>query len=219
MIRFALPSLPRPTATLVLGLLSATAALGPAAADEPPSASQQSRIDTERAVTEAVEPERDRGRILAELYDRLGQAPDEGSSQLIVGAIEKLWLKSGSDTIDLLMKRAIQLVNAEDLDIALEILDSVVELAPDYSEGWNQRATVYFMKRDFERSLGDLRYVLRIDPRHFKAINGLGLILQQLGDKAAALKAFRQVLKVYPHLETARQSVNELTREVEGQGI
>ena len=117
------------------------------------------------------------------------------------------------------MQRAIALVNTEDLDVALEILDEVVALAPDYSEGWNQRATVHFMKQDYDLSLGDLRNVLRLDPRHFKAINGLGLIMERLGDKPAALKAFRKVLEVYPQLGTTRRSVEELAHEVEGQGI
>ncbi|MGI9383826.1 MAG: tetratricopeptide repeat protein [Methyloligellaceae bacterium] len=188
--------------------------VAPIATAEPADTTQQPRVEAT-----PPEPEKSRAQILTELYDRLRGASDEESAGLIAGAIEKLWLRSGSDTIDLLMNRAIQMVNEEDLDIALKILDSVISLAPDYSEGWNQRATVYFIKKDYESSLNDLRRVLRLDPQHFKAINGLGLIMQELGDKEAALKAFRQVLKVHPHLGVAQQSVEELVREVEGQGI
>lgn len=165
------------------------------------------------------ESEAARTEILAGLYDRLRQAQNAESAAPIARTIEELWLRSGSDTVDVLMSRAIILVQDNDYDQAIEILDSVTSIAPEYSEGWNQRATVYFLKRDYDRSLNDLRQVLALDPRHFKAINGLALILQELGDKPAALKAYRKALQVHPHLGGANQAIKELEREVEGQGI
>lgn len=165
------------------------------------------------------EPEADRGTILADLYDRLRQAQDADSAEPIARTIEELWLRSGSDTVDVLMSRAITLVRDNNYDQAIEILDSVTLIAPKYSGGWNQRATVYFLKREYDRSLNDLRQVLALDPRHFKAINGLALILQELGDKPAALKAYRKALQVHPHLDGANQAIKELERDVEGQGI
>ncbi len=165
------------------------------------------------------DPEASRKEVLADLFERLQKAPDADSAELVAEAIEKIWMKSGSDTVDLLMSRALALVQQEDLDLALDVLDSVVEIAPDYPEGWNRRASIFFLKRDFRRSLDDLRHVLSLEPRHFKAISGLGLIMQELGDKEAALKAFRRALKVYPQSSDTRQTEKELTREVEGQGI
>lgn len=164
-------------------------------------------------------PEVSRKEVMADLFERLKKAPDSESAELVAEAIDAIWLKSGSDTVDLLMNRAAVLVREENLDLALDILDSVVEIAPDYPEGWNRRATIFFLKRDFRRSLDDLRNVLALEPRHFKAINGLGLIMQELGDKEAALKAFRKVLQVYPQSSDARRIEEELAREVEGQGI
>lgn len=160
-----------------------------------------------------------RSAVLADLFERLRAAADEGDAALVAEAIEKIWEKSGSDTVDLLMARAGAMVQEEKLDVALDILDSVVAIAPDYAEGWNRRATVFFMKRDFRRSLDDLRRVLALEPRHFKAINGLGLIMQELGDKEAALQAFRQVLRLHPRAGDTKQLERELAREVEGQGI
>jgi len=160
-----------------------------------------------------------RAEILADLYDRLHKAQDAESAAPIARTIEELWLQSGSDTVDVLMSRAIILVQDNNFDQAIEILDSVTSIAPEYSEGWNQRATVYFLKREYDRSLNDLRQVLALDPRHFKAINGLALILQELGDKSAALKAYRKALQVHPHLGGANRAIEELEREVEGQGI
>lgn len=161
----------------------------------------------------------DRKELLGELYHRLGKTEDADSAGLVASAIEKLWQRSGSDTVDLLMNRVGVLMEGKDLDIALQLLNSVIEIAPDYSEGWNRRAAVFFVKKDFSKSLENLRHALALDPSHYKAIQGLGLIMQELGDKEAALKAFRRALSVHPHLEDARQSERELTREVEGQGI
>ena len=161
----------------------------------------------------------DRKELLGELYLRLRKTEDADSAELVASAIEKLWQHSGSDTVDLLMGRVSKLMEGKELDIALQLLNSVTEIAPGYSEGWNRRAAIFFVKKDFGKSLESLRHALALDPSHYKAIQGLGLLMQELGDKKAALKAFRHALSVHPHLEEARQSERELSREVEGQGI
>ena len=117
------------------------------------------------------------------------------------------------------MSRVGQLMEKEEFDVALTILDSVVEIAPDFPEAWNRRAAVYFRKKDYGKSLENLRHALAIDPLHYKAIQGLGLLMQEMGEKEAALRAYREALKVYPHMGDVRQSEEELSREVEGQGI
>jgi len=190
--------------------VAAVAVLWPQAA-----ASQVNPPEDEEVLPEVA----DRARVLGELYEQLRSAENEQSAKDISDAIERVWLKSGSDTVDLLMSRAIRLMQEEEYDTALEILDAVVEIAPDYSEGWNQRATLHFLMHNLQDSLNDLRRVLVLDPRHFKAVNGLGLILQELGDKRSALKAYRRALKLNPFLGDAQQAIDELEREVEGQGI
>lgn len=160
-----------------------------------------------------------RQELLDELYDRLSKTRDEGEAKIVASAIEKLWQRSGSDTVDLLMDRTAKLMQEEDFDLALQILDSVVEIAPEYPEAWTRRAAAHFVKKDFGKSLGDLRHALALDPQHYKAIQGLGLLMQEMGEKKAALRAFRELLRVHPHLDEAVQAVRELSREVEGQGI
>ena len=160
-----------------------------------------------------------RRQVLNGLYLQLSHAEDEQRAAVIVSAIESLWLKSGSPTVDVLMVRAMGLVQDEEYDIALRILDTVVEIAPTFSEGWNQRATVHFLQRNVQDSFNDLRRVVVLEPSHFKAVNGLGLILQQMGDKKAALEAYRRALKLNPFLAGAKRSIKELERDVEGQGI
>ena len=99
------------------------------------------------------------------------------------------------------------------------MLDHVVELAPDFTEAWNRRAYVHFVQNDVERALGDLRRTLALDPHHFKALDGLAQIMREIGQKKAALKAFKQLLDVHPYWSGAKQAVDELEREVDGQGI
>ena len=160
-----------------------------------------------------------RAKALGELYDELGHAKDAADALPIAEAIEQIWRISGSDTIDLLLDRADNFVKGADLDMAAQVLDSVVELAPEDAEGWHQRAMVHFMQQDYQAALADWKRGLVIDPRHYKALNGLGLVLEELGDKKGALEAFRKALKVNPFLDSARQRIEELSRAVEGQDI
>ena len=117
------------------------------------------------------------------------------------------------------MERSIKAMSDKKVELALKLLDHVVELAPDFTEAWNRRAYVHFTQNDIERALGDLRRTLALDPHHFKALDGLGQILREIGQKKAALKAFKQLLDVHPYWSGAKQAVDELEREVDGQGI
>jgi tetratricopeptide (TPR) repeat protein len=161
----------------------------------------------------------ERPKMLAKLYDQLGAAHDAHDAAPIMQTIEQLWLLSGSDTVDLLMARADRFVKESDLDLALKILDATVDIAPDNAEAWHRRATVHYLQKDYELALADLRHALDIDPKHYKAINDLGVVLEALGAKKEALQAYRKALEINPFLDDARQSVEFLKREVEGQDI
>jgi len=161
----------------------------------------------------------ERPKMLARLYDELKSAHDAHDASPITETIQELWLLSGSDTVDLLMARADRFIKESDLDLALEILDATVELAPEDAEAWHRRATVHYLQKDYELALADLRHALDIDPKHYNAINDLGVVLQALGAKKEALQAFRKALEVNPFLDDARQAVESLSRKVEGQDI
>jgi tetratricopeptide (TPR) repeat protein len=210
----------RPTAlpALVLALVLALAlVLGPVAS---PAWSQgPSKPPAARPGSALPKSPEEREKTLSDLYALLATADDEESAKAIADAIERVWVHSGSATIDLLMERAIKAMNDKKVDLALKLLDQVVELAPDFTEGWNRRAYVYFVQNDIERALGDLRRALALDPHHFKALDGLGQILREIGQKKAALKAFKELLDVHPYWSGAKQAIEELEREVEGQGI
>jgi tetratricopeptide (TPR) repeat protein len=161
----------------------------------------------------------ERSKVLENLYAHLATAEDAQSAAPFVEAIERIWLYSGSETISLLMERSLKAMAAKSPELALKLLDAVVELAPDYAEGWNRRAYVHYMQSDYERAMGDLRRVLALEPNHFKALDGLAQILREIGEKQAAIKAYQQLLQVHPNWAGAQQAIDDLTREVEGRGI
>jgi Flp pilus assembly protein TadD len=86
-------------------------------------------------------------------------------------------------------------------------------------EAWNRRATVHYLKQDYGHALADLRQVLAREPRHFGALSGLGLILQDIGDDKHALQAYRKALEIDPHLENIPEVVKTLSEKVEGRPI
>ena len=153
------------------------------------------------------------------LFGALKAAPDAESAKGVENRILALWLNSGSDTADLLMTRVKTAVDAKDFDLAIKLLDSIVEIKPEYVEAWNRRATLYFMKKDFSRSIVDIRQVLAREPRHFGALAGLGMIMQELGDDKRALEIFRRALEVHPHLPRIPDLVKQLTEKVDGRDI
>jgi tetratricopeptide (TPR) repeat protein len=161
----------------------------------------------------------DRTKNLDFLFEALKIAPDADAAKLVESRIWALWLASGSDTTDLLMTRVKAAADGKDLNLAVELLNAVVELRPDYVEAWNRRATIHFMNKDFGASLADIRQVLAREPRHFGALTGLGIIMQELGEDKLALEAFRRALAVNPHLQKIPDFVKTLTEKVEGRDI
>jgi tetratricopeptide (TPR) repeat protein len=153
------------------------------------------------------------------LFEALKIAPDAATAKAIEQRIWALWFVSSSDTANLLMTRVRAAVEAKDLDLALKLLDSLVKIRPDYVEAWNRRATIHFMKNEYGKSLADIREVLKRESRHFGALSGLGLILQELGDNRHALEVYRRALAVYPRIERIPDTVKTLQEKVEGRDI
>jgi tetratricopeptide (TPR) repeat protein len=164
-------------------------------------------------------PKGDRTRNIDFLFDALKAAPDDDTARMIENRIWSLWFVSGSATADLLMSRVKTALEGKDNDLALQLLDSIIELKPDYVEAWNRRATVYFTKKDYGRAIADIGQVLAREPRHFGALTGLGMILQDIGDDKRALEMYRRALAVDPRLQKIPEIVKTLTEKVEGRDI
>ena len=199
--------------------------VSPLAAQTPdPRATPPKRLD--RQLDQLPEPpaklpnvKADRTRGLDFLFGALKVAPDDASAKHVEARIWALWMATPSDTAALLMSRAKVAVDAKQLDVALELLNAVIKLRPDYIEAWNRRATIYYMRDDYTRAMEDIEQVLAREPRHFGALAGLGMIMQELGDDKRALDAFRKALAINPHLDKVPDLVKTLTEKVEGRDI
>jgi len=151
---------------------------------------------------------------LTGLFDRLGKSDDQLEGATIVEEIWRVWLDSGRPEIDAMMRDALARLDAADPEGALAILDRIVEWAPDWSEGWNKRATVLYLVDEHDKSLADIDRVLALEPRHFGALAGRGLIQLAREDYRGALDAYRRARAINPFLDGATQIIEALERKV-----
>ena len=161
----------------------------------------------------------DKTQNLDRLFEALKVAPDDDSAKYVEGRIWAIWLASPSDTANLLMGRAKTAVDGKDYDLAIKLINAVIDIKPDFIEAWNRRATIYYSKKEFGRALEDIHEVLAREPRHFGALSGLGIILQELGDDKHALEVFRRALAVHPRLERIPDLVKKLADKIDGRDI
>ncbi len=207
-----------PVVALGALLLAPAVAAPPALAQNAPGGSPAP--DWVAPPSDLPKPERgERTFNLDTLFDALRIAPDAEIAKAIEERIWSVWMVSGSDTCSLLMGRMKAAADDKDYELAIKLLDAVIELKPGYTEAWNRRATIYYMQKDYGHALADIREVLVREPRHFGALSGLGLILQEIGDDKHALEAYRKALAVDPHLEHIGDVVKTLREKVEGRDI
>ncbi|MBS0243648.1 MAG: hypothetical protein JSS20_15840 [Proteobacteria bacterium] len=178
----------------------------------------EARPDGARSIDKTPQTFEEKRRRLADLYARLAAAESEESAAKISGEIERLWRMSGSDTVNLLISRAIKVAGEKRTELAEQLLDRAVSLAPDYTEGFSQRALFHFSQNNPTAAVGDLRRVLALDPNHFKAMEGLIQIWRE-NNKKGAYEVAKQLMDVNPFAPGAKQIYEELKREVEGRGI
>jgi tetratricopeptide (TPR) repeat protein len=152
----------------------------------------------------------DRAAQLDTLFAKLKVAPNVEEGRAIERDIVHLWLESGDAEVDRLMGYAIAAMNVDSYTLALNYLDTIVVTKPDYAEGWNKRATVYYLMDRFDESIADIERTLALEPRHFGALAGLGMIMVKLGDKERAIEAFKAALDIDPNLEEVRVELRVL---------
>jgi len=147
---------------------------------------------------------------LDQLFATLATADSAEVARATEEKIIGLWMESGSDTVDLLMKWTLQAIDDENYPLALDFLDRITTLKPDYVEGWNKRATVYFLTDDYSKSLADIQRVLALEPRHFAALSGLGAILSDIGEDQRAIEVYKRVLAIDPNLDSVKKALDEI---------
>jgi tetratricopeptide (TPR) repeat protein len=194
---------------LALALILFSAGLAPAlAADQTP--------DQSGPVEQAPADKADR---LDKLFAGLKRERNEKAAERIAGQIWEEWFKSGSASVDLMMGWAQHAMEQQKYDVALDLLDEVIVQSPNYAEGWNRRATLHFMMSNYSKSMSDIDHTLNLEPRHFGALSGMAQILKNAGKKELALKAYQQVLEIYPMMRSAQNEVATLSEELAGEGI
>lgn len=154
---------------------------------------------------------------LDELFSELKRETNAMKASRIASQIQTQWQNSGSASIDLMMGWASKAMEDKKYSVALDFLDQVIVMKPDYAEGWNRRATLNYVANDYGRAMADIQKTLSLEPRHFGAMAGMAAILKETGRKEAALGAFEQVLNIYPMMRQAQKEVGELADELTGQ--
>ena len=170
-----------------LAFVLALAFAGPAAADE-----TQERLDA--------------------LFEELSE---EGRTDWmrIEREIQRIWSNSGSDAMDLLLERGKEAMEAGDYDAALDHLGALTDHAPEFAEGWNARATTYYLMEEYALSIADVERVLALNPRHFGALSGLAIMLERMGETTYALRAMRAVRALNPNRPDVNDALERLERE------
>ena len=183
----------------------------------PPSAAEATKGDRVTR-SSGIEQERESARLDL-MFGRLAKAPTERQADRIARNIMARLTRSGSSTADFLMNRAAKAIKDEELGLALDFLNGIIRDEPDFAEAWNRRATVYFMKGDYGRSLADIEQVLRIEPRHWGALSGLAIILSSLERNREALTVMDKVLSIHPYLDEIEKRRDKLRAQVDGSDI
>ena len=183
------------------------------------AAPDSNAAELKKALAPKPAPEELRKQKLDALFAQLHDARDPEAAEHIALSVERLWLQSSSDTANLLMHRATASMEAQQYPLALSLLDKLVAWEPDFAEAWNQRATVKFIIGDSDGAMADINQVLILEPRHFGALTGMGMVLQREGFDKSALELFHQALAIYPLAPEIRKLIEKLTLEVEGRDI
>src|SRR5580693_159009 len=155
----------------------------------------------------------------ANLYARLAASKDADETEGIIGRLLHSYSESGSDTSDLLLRRARQAIGVENYSDALEILDQTIALLPDWAEGWNARATARYLDDDYNGSMADIAQTLKREPNHLGALMGMGAILEARGKRDDALKVYERVLAIAPHWRNAEEAADKLKAALAGSDL
>jgi tetratricopeptide (TPR) repeat protein len=150
------------------------------------------------------------------LFQRLQHAPDAVEAQVIEQQIWRVWLESEDAAINRLMQQGVFAMSEQDYAAALQAFTRMVDQAPEFAEGWNKRATVYYLMGNWRASVWDIQRTLALEPRHFGALFGLGLIYEELHQPEAALRSFEATLVLNPHSESTRQMIEQLRQQLRG---
>jgi len=153
---------------------------------------------------------------LDEMFERLSAAETAEEARRIEARIATEWSKSGSPAIDLLWQRGRDALEAGDAGAAIEHFTAAIDHAPGFAEAWHGRATAYFLAELYGPALDDIRETLVLNPRHFGAMRGLAIIMEQIGDEETSIEVIDRILAIHPFMEDVAEARNRLTMRLDG---
>ena len=156
---------------------------------------------------------------LDKLFADLKATSNPVEGEVITESIWHIWYETTDRKAEKLLSEGRDAMANDAFDVALADFDRLVQVAPNFAEGWNRRATLLYMMGELDRSVRDIERTLELEPRHFGALSGLGLVYMQMGDEKAALKAFKQALEINPHLEGVKENIELLEKSISGRAI
>ncbi len=156
---------------------------------------------------------------LDELFVQLHETKSAYQAHVLEHTIWQIWHVSDMAGTNILMEQGARSMEAGDYATALEKFEAVVELEPDFAEGWNKRATVHYLMGNYAQSIEDVKKTLSLEPRHFGALSGLGLIYDSLDNLEGAKAAFEKALEANPHMDPIRTRLDEIVKELENRQI
>lgn len=136
---------------------------------------------------------------LPPLFDQLYLSKDDKKINTITKKIWDIWHETNDVNIEADFYRGIESMRTQDLLMSIAFFTRVIEKKPDFAEGWNKRATAYFMIGEYDKSMFDINQTLKLEPRHFGALDGMGLIFMHLQQYNEAIKIYDQMLKIFPN--------------------
>jgi len=156
---------------------------------------------------------------LDSLFSRLAETDNPGEAIQLEGEIWRIWTYSDDRAVQLLMQDGVSAMSHRDFDRALSKFDQIVAIAPEFAEGWNKRATLFYLMSRYEESLADIDKVLALEPRHFGALSGRGLVYSELHDEERALQSFEDALEINPFMVGAIHNARILRKRLRDSNI
>jgi tetratricopeptide (TPR) repeat protein len=153
------------------------------------------------------------------IFERLNSTDSKAEAAELTNLVWAIWHESDNEVVNSYMAKGIEEMSQRNFENAIDSFSKVVEVDPNFAEGWNKRATVYYLMGEFEASIRDVDQTLALEPRHFGALSGLGQIYLALGEGWEALKAFEGAIRVNPHLVGPQAHVKELRQYLRGKPI
>ena len=156
---------------------------------------------------------------LPALFDQLKAAATAEEAKPVEMQIWSIWTASENAEVNRLMAEGTAAMSMQDPKTALEDFTRIVEIAPDFAEGWNKRATLFYLLGQFDASMADIDHTLELEPRHFGALSGLGLIQMMLEHDEQAVDAFERALSIHPQMTGPRANIDVLKERIKSKSI